>query len=247
MIEWKDFENKIIKSFYYKISNNSKKKIVLFGNCHVATLGFFLNYLFNKQYDIYIIISWLFDKIGYEKFNMEIVNNKINFLLSNCDIFIYQKHIKSYGVNADIIEDFVKYQSIKIKIPNLRLVFNSNLKEEYLNSVQTLKFSIMNSDIKEFYFIIDKLTEIQFFNTPEHPTHYLLYLLAKCIKQFVFYKFNSVAKLLYKPLTVKDYYSPDNRNSFKKIENYVILPGYEKITECIMNITGIKLESEHFD
>jgi hypothetical protein len=246
MIQWEDFENKLIKSFYYKINNNSKKKIVLFGNCHVATLGFFLNYLFNKQYDIFIIISWFFDKVGYNQFNMELVNNKITYLLSNCDIFIYQKHIKSYGINADIIDGFVKNKSIKIKIPNLRLVFNSEI-EEYCYSVQMLKDSIMSSDFKELYFIIDNLTNIQFFNTPEHPTHYLLYLLAKSIKNFVFCNYNSTAKLLYKPITIQDYYSQQNRISFKKIENYIILPGCEKITDSIMNNTGIKLDSDYFD
>jgi hypothetical protein len=130
MIQWEDFEKILIKSFYYKIDNNCKKKIVLFGNCHVAPIGFFLNELFKKQYNIYIIISWVFDKIGYSKFNMDIVNRKINNLISKCDIFIYQKHIKNYGINADIIDDLVKNQIIKIKIPNLRLDFNTNIKEE---------------------------------------------------------------------------------------------------------------------
>lgn len=247
MIQWEDFENKLIKSFFYKINNNSKKKIVLFGNCHVATIGFFLNYLFNKQYDIFIIISWFFDKIGYDQFNMETVNNKITNLLSKCDIFIYQKHIKSYGINADIIDDLVKNQSIKIKIPNLRLIFNSEIKEDYYLSVNMLKESIINSDFKELYFIIEKLTEIQFFNTPDHPTHYLLYLLAKSIKYFIYCKYNSTAKLIYKPITIQDYYSSKNRISFKKIENYVILPGCLKITDSIMINTGIKSDSEYFD
>lgn len=247
MIQWEDFENKLMKSFYYKINNNSKKKIVLFGNCHIATIGCFLNYLLNKQYDIFIIISWFFDKIGYNNFNMEIVNNKITYLLNNCDIFIYQKHIKNYGINADIIDGLVNNQTIKINIPNLRLVFNSNIKEEYYNSVQMLKDSIMNSDFKELYFIIENLTEIQFFNTPEHPTHYLLYLLSKSIKNFIFCNYNLTAKLIYKPITIQDYFLPQNRVYFKKIENYVILPGCEKITDSIMNNTGIKIDSDYFD
>ena len=71
MIEWIDFENKLLDSVYYSIDNNSKKKIVLFGNCHMASIGYFLNYLFNQQYNIYIIISWLFDKNGLENFDMK--------------------------------------------------------------------------------------------------------------------------------------------------------------------------------
>jgi hypothetical protein len=160
---------------------------------------------------------------------------------------IYQKHIKSYGINADIIDSFVKNKSIKIKIPNLRLDFKSNVKEEFENSINRLKESIINSDCKEYTFIIDTLHEIQFFNTPEHPTHYLLYLLAKSIKYCIFYNYNSSVQLLYKPITIQDYYSHQNRNDYKKIENYVILPGCEKITDSIMNNTGIKLDSDYFD
>jgi hypothetical protein len=110
-----------------------------------------------------------------------------------------------------------------------------------------LKNSILNSDFKELDFIIDKLPEIKFFNTPEHPTHYLLYLLAKSIKYFIFYKYNSIAKLLYNPVSIKDYYSSENRLSFKKIENYVILPGSIIISDSIRNITGFKLESDYFE
>jgi hypothetical protein len=247
MIEWIDFENKLFESTYFTINNNSKKKIVLFGNCHMATIGFFLNYLFNEQYDIYIVISWFFDKNSYDKFNMTKVNKNILNLLSKCDIFVYQQHIKDYGVQADIINTLINEKATVIKIPNLRLLFDSTINEEYSKSVNMLKDSIDNSDFKEYNFVIDNLTEIQFFNIPEHPTHYLLFLLSKSIKIHILKQSNYIMKLFYNPISIEDYFSTKNRSAYKMIPNYVILPGKISITNEICNITGIKLNSDYFD
>jgi hypothetical protein len=244
MIEWIDFENKLLDSAYYSIDNNSKKKIVLFGNCHMASIGFFVNYLFNQQYNIYIIISWLFDKNGFENFDMKKVNNQITTLLSKCDILIYQQHIKSYGIQAHIIDSFVSSNSIVIKIPNLRLSYMAESKEEYYKSLIMLEFSINSSDLKEFEFIISNIKDIHFFNTSEHPTHYVLFLLAKSIKNYIF---NINMKVFYKPLTLDDYYNNKNRLLYKKISNYVVLPGREIITQKINNITGIQINGDYFD
>lgn len=247
MLEWIDFENKLFDSIYFTINNNSKKKIVLFGNCHMATIGFFLNYLFNEQYDIHIIISWFFDKNGYENFDMQKVNNHIKNLLTKCDIFIFQHHVKNYGINADIIDSFVNKNALVLKIPNLILMFDAKVYTEYEKSIKMLKYSIENSDFKEYNFIIDNIKEIQFFNTPEHPTHYILYLLSKSIKIYIFKKSNHIMNLFYNHITLDDYYSKKNRASYKKISNYVILPGKCKITDTIHNITGIKLDSDYYD
>ena len=244
MIEWIDFENKLLDSVYYSIDNNSKKKIVLFGNCHMASIGYFLNYLFNQQYNIYIIISWLFDKNGLENFDMKKVNNQITTLLSKCDIFIYQQHIKSYGIQAHIIDSFVSSNSIIIKMPNLRLSYMVESKEEFYKSLIMLEYSISSSDLKEFEFIISNIKDVHFFNTSEHPTHYLLFLLAKSIKNYIF---NFNIKVFYKPLSLDDYYNNKNRLLYKSMPNYVVLPGREKITQKINNITGIQINGDYFD
>lgn len=247
MLEWIDFENKLVDSMYFTINNNSKKKIVLFGNCHMATLGFFLNYLFNEQYDINIIISWVFDKHGYENFDMKKVNKSIRNLLSKCDILIYQLHSKNYGVKADTIENLVNKNALVFKIPNLRLMYDAKTIQEYDKSFNMLKESIENSDFKEYNFIIENIKEIQFFNTPEHPTHYLLYLLAKSIKRSIFKKSNHIMNLFYNHITLDDYYSLKNRAEYKKIPNYVILPGICKITDTIFDVTGIKVNCDYYD
>ena len=83
MIEWIDFEKKMDLYPYFMIDNKSKQNIVLFGNCHVATMGYFLSYLLDKKYNIYIIISWYCDKVGLDKFDMTKVNNKILDILQN--------------------------------------------------------------------------------------------------------------------------------------------------------------------
>ena len=45
-----------------------------------------------------------------------------------------------------------------------------------------------------------------------------------------------------------DYFNMDYRNHFLQLNrNYVILPGKEKITEKINQITGISYHAEHFD
>ena len=247
MIEWVDFENKLFDFPYFTINNNSKRKIVLFGNCHMATIGYYLNTLFNEQYNIYIIISWFFDKNGLEKFDMNKINNTIHSLISNCDIFIYQQHIKSYGVQADIINSLVNSQTKVFKIPNLRLVYNTESKEEFDKSLHLLEHSIINSDFQEFTFIIENIKDIHFFNTKEHPTHYILYLLSKSIKNKIFSTYKTNKNPFYKPVNIEDYYNQYNRLSYKKITNYVVLPGREGITEQISLVTNIKQNGEYYD
>jgi hypothetical protein len=64
MNNWLDLEAYLLTHHYYAINNGKDKNIVLFGNCHVAPLGYFLNKLFNGEYNIYIIISYFFEKTG---------------------------------------------------------------------------------------------------------------------------------------------------------------------------------------
>lgn len=247
MMEWSEFENKLYENPYFTINNNSKRKIVLFGNCHMATIGYFLNYLFNEQYNIHIIISWFFEKNGCENFDMIKINEQINNIVSKADIFIYQQHIKSYGVNADIIHNNVNSNTIVIKIPNLRLLFDVDTTEEYNRSLNLLLYSINNSDFKEFKFMVDNLKDVHFFNTREHPTHYTLFLLSKTVKNYVLnnYKTNIISN--HQPINIDDYYSKYNRLLYKRITSYVVLPGKDEITEEISKITGIKKDGDYFD
>jgi hypothetical protein len=210
----------------------------------MACIGFFLNYLLNNQFNIFIIISWFFEKNGLENFEMEKINNKISSIINTCNIFIYHKHINGYGINADIIETFVPTNIIIIQIPNLRLTYNVKTNEEYLRSLNLLDISINNSDFKDYNFIIDNIQDINFFNTCEHPTHYTLFLLAQSIKNLIF---NKSIKIVYKSVSIKDYYDENNRLIFKNIPNYVILPGRDIITQEINEITGLKMDRDYFD
>ena len=247
MIDWVDFEKKIFDFPYFTINNNSKRKIVLFGNCHMAPIGFFLNSLFNRQYNIHIIISWFFDKHGLEKFDMKEINNKISSLVSNCDIFIFHQHVKSYGINAETIDKLVSTSTKVFKIPNLRLTYDVDTKESYLKSLNILNQSIINSDFKEFVFIIDNIKNIHFFNTPEHPTHFILFLLSKSIKNKIFNTYKTNINPVNVTICIGDYFNPVMRMNFKKIDSYVILPGRELITEKIQDITDIKMDGDYFD
>ena len=117
-------------------------------------------------------------------------------------------------------------------------------KEEFYKSLIMLEYSINSSDLKEFEFIISNIKDVHFFNTSEHPTHYLLFLLAKSIKNYIF---NFNIKVFYKPLSLDDYYNNKNRLLYKSMPNYVVLPGREKITQKINNITGIQINGDYFD
>lgn len=238
MITWDKFENQLLYKPYFTIDNASRKSIVLFGNCHMAPIAYFLNYLTNYQYNIHIIISWYCDKSGLEKFNMTEINHDISFLLINCDILLFQKHIKNYGVNATNIDKIANNYSLKIQLPNLRLDYNINDKVKYNRSLEILDYNIENSDFPDFAFLL-KHKNIHFFNTPEHPTHYILYLLA----QFVFSRIIGENK----KIDITEYHNIENRNNYKKIKSYVYLPGKDPITKEMTEITGILVNAECFD
>ena len=240
MIEWTEFEKEMKDYPIFMIDNKSDKNIVLFGNCHVATIGHFLDYLLSKKYNIFIIISWYCDKVGFENFDMTKVNERISYILQNhCDIFLYQQHINDYGVNASIINTLVNGNASIYKLPNLRLVFTSFDKKEYERSLEILNYNIDYSDFANFQFITEYLSSIRFFNTIDHPTHYVLYLLSRdiinrCSNNNVF-------------ININDYYNQDYRNDFKKITNFVFLPGLDAVTPKISEITGISTNADYFN
>ena len=234
MIEWIDFENYLVDYPYFMINNKCKKNIVLFGNCHVATLGYLLNDLLDKKYNIFIIISWWCDKKGFDNFNMDQVNNRILNILQNCcDVFLYQHHIKDYGVCASYIETLTNKNATIYKLPNLRLTFDSLDKSEYTRSLEILTYNIERSHFPHFRFVFDNINTIRFFNTAEHPTDYLLYLLAKDIV----YKICNSNYIV----SIDDYHNPVNQSEFKNLIDYVSLPGFNEITPEISKITGMNM------
>jgi hypothetical protein len=119
-------------------------------------------------------------------------------------------------------------------IPNYRLDLNDN----YFNSINILKNSILNSSFPEFVFIIENHKFINFFNTKEHPTHYLLFLQCQAIV-------NKIANNQ-QSINVNSYYDINNRNYFKKFYT-VFLPGKDMITEDISKKTGILLNADYYD
>ena len=238
-MKWEEFENKLKKQPIYTINNNTNKSIVLFGNCQLSTIGFFLNKLLNKEYNIYIIISWYCDKIGFDNFNMIKINKKIKKLIKNCNVFIYQKHINDYGVNASIIEKFVSSDSIILLLPNLRLTFDSTNLKEYERSLEVLDYNIVNSDFNDFYFMVE-YKYIQFFNIPTHPTHYILFLLSKSI-------YSKIKDSNYIPYSIDKYNDATLRTEFLQLKDYIKLPGKINITEEITMISGIPVNCDYFD
>ena len=238
-MDWDKFTEHLKEYPIYTIDNNSKKNIVLFGNCHVATIGFFLNELFNKEYNVHIIISWYCYKIGLESFNMEKVNTQISLLIKTCDVLLYHKHLKNYGINAlDIQLNAPKY-AIVLELPNMHLNFDTLDNSQYNRSMENLEYNIEHSDFKDFHFIIEHKT-IQFFNIPDHPTHYILFLLSKCIYSRIRDKDSIYC-------TIHHYYDETIRTEFKQLNNYVRLPGKTNITQQISQATGIPVDAEYFD
>ena len=77
-----------------------------------------------------------------------------------------------------------------------------------------------------------------FFNTINHPTHYLLFLQSQYI----------VNKILKngQTISIRNYYDKKNRIYFKDFK-YITLPGKELVNDEINKITGIKKNAEYFD
>ena len=119
-MDWISFENILFDKHIYTIDNNSSRNIVLFGSCHMATIGYMLNKLLNYEYNIHIIISWFFENKGIEKFNMNDINNRISNLVSNCDVFIHHSHINDYYVNATKLPSLVNEKCLKLILFNRR-------------------------------------------------------------------------------------------------------------------------------
>jgi hypothetical protein len=214
-MKWEEFESQLKNEPIYTINNNTPKNIVLFGNCHVTTIGFILNHLLNKEYNIHIILSWYCDKIGFDHFNMEYIN-------------------------ATNINNCVKPSSITLLLPNFHLSFHSIDLAEYNRSLQMLDYNIINSDFKDFYFLIEH-KYIRFFNIPEHPTHYILFLLSTCI-------YSKIKDSVYTPCSIHKYNDIRLRHNFLHLGiDYVKLPGKINITEENSKISGIPVNCDYFD
>lgn len=238
MIQYLDLYDLLKNKFCISLNNNSTKNIIFFGNCQIIPIAHYLNSI-TKEYNIHIILSWIFQKEGYEKFDMIAVNNKISTLVINCNIIIYHKHVSDYGIGANIIENTVPKSAIKIQLPNLQLHYITEKSDTFYYSLNLLKYSIENSDLKNFIFMYNKYNQIQFFNTNEHPSHFILYLMALQI-------YHKITKSQIK-IRLEDYYNEENRTKFKKIVEHVILPGKQLITNEINQITKISLNAEYFD
>lgn len=234
-MNWECFDKILLTNHIYTINNNSNLNIVLFGSCHMSTIGFMLNKLLDNKYNIHIIISWFFEKNGIENFDMNVINNKIKQIIKISNVFIYHKHINDYGVDATILPNIVNDNCLKLMIPNYRFDYTN---DNYSNSLHILEYNINNSDFPEFKFVIENYKNIIFFNTKDHPTHYLLFLQSLAI----FYRILNTNDVI----DVNRYYDNKCRNYFKTF-NYIILPGKEDITDEISNKTGILKDADYFD
>ena len=235
-MDWLQFESILLDKHIYTLNNNSTKNIVLFGSCHMATIGYMLNKLLNYEYNIHIIISWFFENKGIEQFDMNNINSRITNIVSNCNVFIYHVHINDYSVNATQLPLLVNKKCIKLILPNYRLDYTSN-KDDFNNSLNILNYNIKSSSFPEMQFLTDNYENIMFFNTINHPTHYLLFLQSQYI----------VNKILNnnQNISIGNYFDKKNRLYFKQFY-YVTLPGKEVVNDEISNITGIKKDADYF-
>lgn len=240
MLSWEDFEKECMKNNIYTIDNKSCKNIVFFGNCNIAPIGFFLNELMHKHYNIHFIVSWLFQQKGFEKFNMRQVNITIQKLVYSADILVYHHHQKDYGIEANKITNLCNKNTLQLIIPNLHFCFDAPSSELFQKSLSKLKSNIaVRSDFKEFTFVCEYYKNIRFFNTSVHPTHYLLFLLAKSIK----FKLIKESKVI----NIQSYYNEQNKIQFKNIKNFVCLPGFVVFTKEMHDITGMIENADYFD
>jgi hypothetical protein len=230
------------KGNVYTIDNNSTTNIVLFGNCHVSAIGFYLNSMFNKKYNIHIIISYISKR--KESISEEGIK-KILDTVRSADYLIYQKHEHDYNIDASIIDTYAEKN--KLLIPNLQLYFTDlygqetdldELKKNFDFSYDKSIKNIEQSDFDNFLFIMENYKNIRFFDIPMHPTHYLLYLLSLQI----YYKINNIDR----KITLEDYYKHKNDAIFLEEESIKLGGVYEyRQSEC--DLLGININSEHYD
>lgn len=223
------------------INNPTNLKIVLFGNCHISTIGFYLNILLEKKYNIYMILGYNGGKICNDN-----EKNKIWNLINDSQYFIYMKHNNDFSLKANIIDTFAKNEIYLI--PNIQLhftnIYNTHtdtdeiLIENFKKSYTQCHESIKNSDFQNFLFILDNYKEIRFFNTPTHPTHYILYLLA----------FDIYNKILNKDIKINlDYYKNRKNDDIFINSDTVILDSFFDYDEKECNILNINYNSEYYD
>ena len=249
MIRWEQLEEHLKIHHFYKIDNNSKQNIVLFGNCHLLPLTFFLNRLFNYGYNFIVIISWFYEK-SFDLNELPMINSEIHSILSQADIFIFQRHFNSFGIHANEITKYVNNNCKLIHIPNFMLDYllekstssdMAILKKEFDLSLFRLIESIKESDLPEFNFIVDNIYKVRFFNTIHHPTHFLLYLLSKSIYQM----------LIHNPVktTITTYYDHKVRDDFLKSDKtgLIFLPGKVDMDPIHHEITGIHYGADYCD
>ena len=253
-MDWDSFYDSIKKRHVWKLVKKNKsndvardcsavKRIVLFGNCHMVTLGCMLHELTHGTYDVYIILSWTFEKEGQEKFDMVKVRERVHRTIGKAHVFLYQKHTKAYLLDADRITDFVNTQCCEtiLQLPNLKLQFHTSDAVTVLNSKIMLEYSIAKSDFPEFQFIVDNYPAIRFFRTEIHPTHYLLFLMAVSCCKRIQNKNKCKNQCLGSGSTTQigHYFAESYRERFRQMNGkYVVLPGLEG---------GIDGETEFFD
>ena len=237
-MNWLEFEEDLLNSHIHTLNNNSSKNIVLFGSCHMATIGYMLNRLLNYEYNIHIIISWFFQNKGIEKFDMNNINNRIHDIVSKCDVFIYHMHINDYDVNATKLPGLVSPQCLKLIVANYRLDYTNSDVDKFNDSLKILNMHILESSFPEFKFITNNYKNIMFFNTTNHPTHYLLFLQSEYITNKILNNGQVV--------NIGNYYDEKNRSYFKDFK-YVTLPGKEVVNDEISRVTDIKKDADFFD
>lgn len=226
---------------YFLIDNHTSNPLVLFGNCHMGPLAWFLNILTNKFYDIYIIISYSASKNGTAT---PAFKNIIIETVRCANLFIYQHHNNSYGIDANIIDSYANCPTIRI--PNMQLRFtdyfdkpipDSKLIADFDYSLQLTTDMIKQSDFPNFNFVVDNVKTIRFFDIPSHPTQYLLYLLSLQI----YYRITNHDHLI----GLQDYFDCKKDPVF--IENDHIILGRiytYRPHQCML--IGFDLHSEHY-
>lgn len=231
---------------FFLLNNNTSNPLVLFGNCHMGPLAWFLNILTNRTFDIYVIISYTAHRNGTSTPDYK---NKIIDTVRRANVFIYQHHNSGFGIDAHIIDSYAN--CFTIKIPNLQLRFTDcfdkpvpdcKLVADYNHSLQITTNIIAQSDFPNFSFVIDNAKTIRFFDIPSHPTQYLLYLLSLQ----VFYRITERgATGSNRLITLRDYFDRKNDSVFVH-SDHVHLGSYYIYNPHQCMLLGFDLQSEHY-
>jgi hypothetical protein len=194
----------------YDVSE-TKKNCVIFSNCHGLVVSELLRNLkeFSEIYNIYLILPYLYTKDEYECPLNQMSKSNITNLLTNCDLFIYQKCYKNHDFLSTYKENNLSLQTLcktackHIILTNPQntglwsLHFNFPTDDEVIlinfnDSLAKFKQKDEDSDTPIYNFFVENYRKKKLFIDRAHPTITIFNEVVKLIMNILEIKYDHI-------------------------------------------------------